>query len=180
MGDRVERRKMEKEDYELTQVFNAVNNESDRSAVVVAASHLSELLRRLIERRLLENRGTRDLLGGPAAPLQSFSARSSAAFALGLITEDEFRMLNIVRRIRNGFAHDARASFRDKDLVARCFLFDPSVPMPETDGRNASIIKRKEAGREQFSAHANALIILLTVRLNADEMQRLQTIFPER
>ena len=100
-------------DYELSPIFNAVNRDSERIAVLVAAAHLSELLRRLIQGYLIDNGGTKDLFSGPTAALSSFSARASAAFALGLISPDEFRCLTLVRRIRNAFAHEVRASFLD-------------------------------------------------------------------
>ncbi len=162
-------------DYELSPIFNAVNRDSERSAVMVAAAHLSELLRRLIQGYLIDNGGTKDLFSGPTAALSSFSARASAAFALGLISPDEFRCLTLVRRIRNAFAHEVRASFLDVKIVSKCFMFDDRVTMPDTDGRNASIIKRQEAGRACFSAHANYLIILMTMRHKSSKLPRLKS-----
>jgi hypothetical protein len=47
-----------------------------------------------------------DLLSGFNAPLGTFSARSSAAYALALMQENEFREITIIRKIRNEFGHD--------------------------------------------------------------------------
>lgn len=165
--------KMEPEDYEFSAILNAVNNDSERSAVMVAAAHLSELLRRLIVAYLIENQGVKGLFSGPTAPLGSFSARCSAAHALGLLLDDEVRQLNLIRRVRNAFAHEARASFRDEQIVSKCFLLDAEYRMPPTDGRNASIIRRQKDGREHFSAHANALIIVMTMRYRSGDLNRL-------
>jgi len=163
----------EEYDYELSAVFNAVRNDSERSAVMVAAAHLSELLRRLILERLIENSGAKNLFAGPTAPLGSFSSRASAAFALGLITHAEHRHITLIRRIRNAFAHEARASFRDEGVVSKCFQFEGSPAMPPTDGRNRSVMLRQEAGRKEFAVQANLLILLFTMRLKSGCIKRL-------
>jgi len=46
-----------------------------------------------------------DLLRGFNAPLGTFSSRIKASYAFGLITEDQFKDLEYLRKIRNEFAH---------------------------------------------------------------------------
>ena len=43
---------------------------------------------------------------GSFAPLGTFSTKISIAFFIGLIPEDIYNDLNIIRKIRNEFAHN--------------------------------------------------------------------------
>lgn len=158
--------------HELSAVVDAVNDDSERGSVMVVAAHLSELLRQLLVKALLENVGAKTPFAGPTAPLGAFSARASAALAMGFITEGEYRHITLIRRIRNAFAHEARASFRDETIVTKCFQFEGSPAMPPTDGRNNSIMRRQEAGRREFNAQANAMLVVLTMRIRLGAINR--------
>jgi len=67
---------------------------------------MDHLLARLIESFIVDNRDlAKQLLKGPLAPISSFSARILLAFTLGLIAEDEYHDLEVIREIRNMYAH---------------------------------------------------------------------------
>lgn len=57
------------------------------------------------------------LFDGPQAPLGTFSAKIEFAYRMGLWTEDIKKSLNIIRRIRNQFAHK----------IVECDFTDPKV-----------------------------------------------------
>src|SRR5690606_37481533 len=61
------------------------------------------------------------LSGGPNAPLGTFSSRVLSAYCLGLISEDEFKDIEIIRKIRNDFAHNLlEISFDNQSIMDRC------------------------------------------------------------
>ena len=65
-----------------------------------------------------------ELLGGDdgsEAPLSSFSARIKTAYCLGLVTKQEFDDLNLIRRIRNRFAHRFHGyTFENQEIIDWC------------------------------------------------------------
>ena len=95
--------------------------ETDRGVVLSSASLLETCLGELIGAFLSDSPESRRLLDGPSGGLSTFSARIDAAFALGLIQEDELHDLQIVRRIRNRFAHTWEAgTLDDPELSPLC------------------------------------------------------------
>lgn len=88
--------------------------ESDRAAVILGAAKLDSLLYHLIQRFLLPSTGKHDeLLDGDAA-LGTFSARIQIAYRLGIIDAELTRALNLIRRIRNQFAHEISDATLDR------------------------------------------------------------------
>jgi hypothetical protein len=79
--------------------------ESDRALVILAASYLDHLLRRLITAALklegIPRAADRFLFEGPNAGLASFYSRYEMARHLGLFNEAETRDLKRIRKIRN-------------------------------------------------------------------------------
>lgn len=103
---------------------------SDRAAAVVGASLLDAHLRVLFEAVLSHDADLEALLEGTNAPLQSLSAKSDMAFALGLISRREHRNLVIIRRIRNIFAHRVgQVSFSVSEISDRCAELDVPLAM---------------------------------------------------
>ena len=97
------------------------NSESPRGKVLVACSFLEEQLKDIIEAYLIEGSDIKLLLEGFNAPLGTFSSRIKASHCLGLISDTEYADCNILRKIRNEFAHNHTMSFEDqkcKDLCA--------------------------------------------------------------
>jgi mannitol operon repressor len=104
--------------------------ESDRGIVLVYAAILDETLKRCIESHLVRHKDVKKFLNDPYAPLGTFSARITCAFAIGLIPEAEFMELNLIRKIRNDFAHYADVSFQSPSIVSYCSrLLSDSPPL---------------------------------------------------
>lgn len=90
---------------------NQLSQESDRGAALVGAAFLDHLLAALIEGFLIDDRKSlKDVLEGHFAPLSSLASRISMAFSLGLISEDEQHDLDLIRKVRNVFAHELTSS----------------------------------------------------------------------
>ena len=69
------------------------------------------------------------LVCGGNAPLGTFSARIAACLALGLITSSEKQDLNIIRGIRNEFAHREHGlNFSDGKIAGLCSSLKPRRP----------------------------------------------------
>ena len=98
-----------------------LQSETERGLAITAAAILDHLLARLIESFILNDRkATKELLGNPYSPLSTFAARTAAAYSLGLISDDERDDLNIVRGIRNKFAHKPTSlSFSDQPIASK-------------------------------------------------------------
>jgi DNA-binding MltR family transcriptional regulator len=72
---------------------------------LVAASFIDQRLREILSAFMIHVPDLDDLFEGPAAALGTLAARSTAAFALGLIQENEHSEITLLRRIRNEFGH---------------------------------------------------------------------------
>jgi len=94
--------------------------ESDRGAALVGAAYLDELLARLFKAKLFDQKISEELLSG-YGPLSSFSARINMAYCLGWIGPETYRDLNLLRKIRNEFAHaHAPVTFAHPGVLSRC------------------------------------------------------------
>lgn len=81
--------------------------ESDRAAVIVTSVMFENALKSLLLQYFLPNPSSSDeLFDGSNAPLASFSARIAIAHRAGLISARFARNLNLMRKIRNEFAHN--------------------------------------------------------------------------
>lgn len=98
-----------------------LNRESDRGMVLIASSYIDDLLRRTLESFLVE--GSDSIVDGFNAPLGTLSSRVAAAFALGLISDNERREIDRIRKVRNRLAHDVRATFGDAQIRDLCGQF---------------------------------------------------------
>jgi hypothetical protein len=110
------------------QFVKQFKEESDRAAVILAVSKLDSILYQLLSRFLMASSSTKDdLFDGDSAPLSTFSAKILMCHRLGIIRADFFRALNLVRKIRNTFAHEVgdarleaeanRSRIRDLGLI---------------------------------------------------------------
>lgn len=132
-----------------------LNRESDRGQSLVACSFLDDLLKRILSAHFAHQEVGLKLVEGFNAPLGTFSTRIAAAFALGLVTEREYRELEILRRIRNRFAHEIHIAFDTnavRDLCGNLSMAAPSYGDVVVDARG------------QHSTAACGLILTLTNR----------------
>lgn len=90
--------------------------EGDRAAVIIGAAFLDELLRRLITSFLIDDKKKVKRL-----PLGTFANKIGFAYCLGLISEDEHHDLEIIRDMRNKFAHKMHGlSLADQEIREKC------------------------------------------------------------
>ncbi|UTR09432.1 hypothetical protein MM300_16230 [Evansella sp. LMS18] len=107
-------------------MVNLFNDSEDRAAAIVAASYLEEQLKLVILGHFknvtsLSANDKNNLTSGNG-PLSTFSSRISIAYLLELINKEQYDDLNLIRKIRNDFAHQLNAvTFDSVDQIKnRC------------------------------------------------------------
>ena len=148
---------------ELTKEFE---NESDRSAAVLAGGYLDHLLGDLIATAMVVGpKEVDDLLYADGqGPLGTFRARVDTAYCMGLISKDEYRDLHLIRKIRNDFAHELIGlSFETPSIACRC----GELVGAKKNGRPST-------GRERFKKATVRLMVdmILRIRSNKNKQSR--------
>ena len=172
---------MDRESYETiygkgTKLFDLawfqknLHSESARGRVLIMAAFLEDMIARTLVSVLPPHPSTKYLLHGSNAPISSFSAKIALARSLGLINDSEYSNLDIVRKIRNEFAHVIECSF-EHDKV-RDLTSNLNYALGELDS-NASL---KPVGLNRFELASSALLLHLHDR--ADVAARVK--FPSR
>lgn len=90
----------------LNRFLRLIGGQDDRAMVLSLAAFIEDTLGRLLLAYLRDCKASRDLVEGFNAPLGTLSSRIKTAYAFGLVTEEQFRDMEVLRKIRNLFAHD--------------------------------------------------------------------------
>lgn len=127
---------MKPEDLEYFSKFlKEFQDETDRGAALVGAALLDEQLLALLKSHFLKKKQSIELLEGGTAPLGTFSARIKASYCLGLITDLEHKELQLIRKIRNEFAHHVHGlGFEDDAITTLCNNFYDRMPDAKEKG----------------------------------------------
>lgn len=140
---------------EFSEFLPELNKESDRGCVMVACSFLDELLRKILLAFFVDVDTSGKLVEGFNAPLGTISTRAAAAYALALISEQEFVEIETLRRVRNRFAHAVHISFDAQDIGDLCRNLTFSARGSE---------RERQSSRGLYTTSAAALILHLTNR----------------
>jgi len=104
---------------EIKSFVEEFKNQTDRGAAIVASAALDDVLTHAIQSRLvpLSNRQIESLFGR-MRPLSSFSAKIELGTAIGLYDQNFRRALNMIRDVRNQFAHQmGPITFADREIA---------------------------------------------------------------
>jgi len=137
-----------------------LNKESDRGRALISSGILEEQLRKVLIAFMADVPIVKSMTKGPTAPFGSFSARINGAFALGLLSDHEFRDLHLVRSIRNEFAHNVHMSFDKENIKAMCEKFELKAH-DYTDGQGKDVMVGPVS---QFATAVVSLVLKLTNR----------------
>lgn len=113
--------------HQLLDVQEGFSEETERGAAVLGAAVLERELRRFHLMRLVNSDKISRKLFGKHGPLGAFGSQIDLAYGLGYITKDVRYDLDLIRDIRNTFAHNLwytkksdntenRVSFSHKDI----------------------------------------------------------------
>jgi hypothetical protein len=148
--------KPEPEINELGQFLDEFNKETDRGAALTATAYLDERLNDILTSFFVDAKEVQELLYGFNAPLGTFSAKITSAYALGLIQPNEYEELNIIRKVRNEFGHSWQGvSFKSGKVSDLCALL-PWLGPEELEAQSGA--------RERFNFAVAILLIDLLWR----------------
>lgn len=156
----------------LRMFLDTTRNETDRGRALVTASLVEEMLEEILRGFLLENSATKRLFEAPNAPLSTFSAKAASSRALGLISDKEFRDIDLIRRIRNAFAHSVMCSFDDDHI--KKWAASLKVGMSFLDALEKDDKARADDPKQRFGMASAALVTSLYNRAHYVKMDRLK------
>jgi len=94
------------------------SKETDRAAVILTSSLIENTLTTLLKNYLIQISTRNDeLFDGPTALLSNFNSKIQFTYRLGLISQKFAHDLNIIRKIRNDFAHNIYGSNLEEGVV---------------------------------------------------------------
>jgi len=106
-----------------------LQRETDRGLALVGAALLDEKLAETLRLFFCEGKAAEALLKEGDAPLGTFSARIELCFALGLIDEFEYQEINLLRKVRNEFAHSKHGTtFQSEKIKSLCANLKSHLP----------------------------------------------------
>jgi hypothetical protein len=108
---------------QFTALFNEMQNTSDRVAAVSCAAWVDDTLSAALATQFVKMGKTwvDRIFDGPTAPLGTLSAKIVIGYALGLFGPLTRADLEIIRAVRNDFAHTAGPIlFTDPEIANKC------------------------------------------------------------
>lgn len=103
----------------INRLLAVIREDDERGLVLSIAAFAEECLGRLLLAYLRAGKSATDLVEGFNAPLGSLSARIKACHAFGLLTDEQYRDLELMRKVRNEFAHNWEGcSFEQAKIAA--------------------------------------------------------------
>ncbi len=103
---------------DVFKLMNSLIKESERATAIIAGARLDVDLERLLKHVLVKHTGSSDPLFDSDRAIGTFSAKIALSYRLGLIDAGFEHALQLVRKIRNDFAHqldeETFASIRQK------------------------------------------------------------------
>lgn len=87
-------------------VDEEINVKSDRALVITIGSILDTQLESLLKSFFIKDNKRDEKLFNNNSPLSNFSSKISMCYYLGIISKYEYEALEIIRKIRNIFAHE--------------------------------------------------------------------------
>ncbi|ANQ27548.1 hypothetical protein OTK59_12780 [Vibrio natriegens] len=119
---------------EIIDFRRTLTKESDRAAALMSAAYLDEQLKLLLAANLGDDPKVKARFLGTGGVIDSFSARIDLAYLLGLIPHNIRYDLELIRRIRNDFAHTAsQMNFETDSVKSRCYLFKTPIAVEHLD-----------------------------------------------
>ncbi len=151
----------------LKDVFGLVKvlmTESERASVILASARMDVDLERLLKHLLLPYPGDSDPMFDGDRMLGTFSAKIAMTHRLGAIDNDLEHALQLVRKIRNDFAHDLEveslSSQKQKGRLAELVRWAISSEMYQS-GLKVMVSDGKSSEQAQFVACAICIIVTL-------------------
>jgi mannitol operon repressor len=105
---------------DVSRLVDDLERESDRGAALVGAAFLDDVLDVLLRSAFVNEPETVGKLMGMGRPLESFGSRAHLCYCMGLLGADVYADINLIREIRNDFAHRGPTGFDLPDVEIKC------------------------------------------------------------
>ena len=129
---------------DLTEAASDFSNESDRGAIILAATTIEDKLEYEILERLpgLKNdEPTRKRMFEQDGQIATFSKKIEMAYALGIIDKDYRKKIDVIREIRNACAHSRKPiSLQNNVLWAACEAVILDI-LPESSNLKPQVLR---------------------------------------
>ncbi|MBK8071641.1 MAG: transcriptional regulator [Ramlibacter sp.] len=114
---------------DLAKFVEELKRETDRGLPLVAAALIDDRLAETLRSFFCKVPSASKLLDEGNSPLGSFSSRTEACYALGLIDEFEYNEIGLIRKVRNEFAHEKHGtSFASPRIQGLCSTLRSDLP----------------------------------------------------
>lgn len=124
--------------FDWNRMIDSFHKESDRGAAVLVGGFVENYLGVYL-RSLVVDAKVADALFQAVGPLSSFSQRIAVARAFGFISKDDYDNLNLIRKIRNHFAHHPlEASFSDSPVAQLVTKLSDQETASESRSKNSA------------------------------------------
>jgi DNA-binding MltR family transcriptional regulator len=143
------------------ELFESLSKESDRGVVLTSASFLDEALEVLLRERFSirqpKSKSSMKPLFQPFGPLSTFSGKITICYAIDLIGKWMYEDLEIVRKLRNEFAHSFGVARFDLpisvQLTERLKAADFAVTITTKKANGMKEIKKRKSRPPTTKAH---------------------------
>ena len=105
-----------------------INQEkNDRGAAILAVTNVENILETCIVRSIIDDGRFYDKLFGFNAPISTFDNKIRIAYALEIISTQMYENLNVIRALRNAFAHSKIPITFETKEVEEAFINDWNI-----------------------------------------------------
>lgn len=105
----------------LNRFLRYLSDLDDRAMVLALGEFANVTLEELLIHYLGNTTDAKELIAGYNAPIGTFAARIRMANTLGMLHPDQYNDLQVLKRIRNAFAHDfSGISLNSPDIKSQC------------------------------------------------------------
>jgi len=130
------------------------SKESDRGSALMSAAFIDDKLGQLIEHNMVDNKKARESIFDNSGALGTFSGKINIAYLMGLIPKNINDDIQLIRKIRNDFAHNASSITFDTNYIAsRCYSL------------NLHALTKKEGPRAIFGSTVTSILSYINGRL---------------
>lgn len=139
---------------DFSEFLREFQSETDRGAALVGAALIDQKLADTLRAYMVGGKSADELLDGGNASLGNFSARIKICHALGLIDDYELAECDVIRKVRNEFAHSVHGTtFAEPKISGLCDRLQSDLP----------------GGREAFRGNPRGMfinaVVLIVMRL---------------
>ncbi len=114
---------------DLAKFMQELDRETDRGLPLVGAALMEDRLGETLRSFFCEGRAASKLLDEANSPLGTFASRLQACYSLGLIDDHEYAEIDLIRKVRNEFAHSKHGlSFQTERVKGLCSSLRSELP----------------------------------------------------